>query len=192
MVTSPWCSTQRSPPRMLWMHDVALFHVYSSSFHLQHSNDDTATNTSTSHRPNFRPIRTTRKHRPYIRAVFTGSAYWALIDNWRWRTVVFAVVNIAAVCQSPNSQFLQDWILPHWTQKATWQDKQLLTQHHSLCSQSRLHLWWTSYLFWSNFSHLQSLLLPYQAASSLYPSLPWFHHSVHHCHLHRSLQTWLL
>jgi len=30
-------------------------------------------------------------------------------------------------CQSPNSQCLQDWILTHWTQKATWQDTQLLT-----------------------------------------------------------------
>jgi len=30
-------------------------------------------------------------------------------------------------CQSPNSQFLQDWILTHWSQKATWQDTQLLT-----------------------------------------------------------------
>jgi len=37
----------------------------------------------------------------------------------------------------------------------------------------------------------KALLLLYQTAS-LYPSLPWFHHSVHHCHLHRSLQTWLL
>jgi len=61
MVTSPWCSTQRRPPRMLWMHDVALFHVYCSSFHLQHSND-TATNTSTSHRPNLTPTCTTRKY----------------------------------------------------------------------------------------------------------------------------------
>ena len=33
-----------------------------------------------------------------------------------------------------------------------------------------------------------SLLLP----ASLYPSLPRFHHSFHHCHLHRSLQTRLL
>jgi len=54
-----------------------------------------------------------------------------------------------------------------------------------------LHLWWTSYLLRPNFSHLQSLLLPYQTAS-LYSSLPWFHHSLHHCHLHRSLQTRLL
>jgi len=30
-------------------------------------------------------------------------------------------------CQSPNSQFLQDWILTHWIHKATWQDTQLLT-----------------------------------------------------------------
>jgi len=30
-------------------------------------------------------------------------------------------------CQSPNSQLLQDRILTHWTQKATWQDTQLLT-----------------------------------------------------------------
>jgi len=30
-------------------------------------------------------------------------------------------------CQYPNSQFPQDWILTHWTQKATWQDTQLLT-----------------------------------------------------------------
>ena len=53
-------------------------------------------------------------------------------------------------CQSPNSQFLQDRILTHWTQKVTWQDTQLLTQHHSLCSQPWLHLWWTSYLTFSN------------------------------------------
>jgi len=30
-------------------------------------------------------------------------------------------------CQSPNCQLLQDRILTHWTQKATWQDTQLLT-----------------------------------------------------------------
>ena len=29
-------------------------------------------------------------------------------------------------CQPFNSQFLDDWILTHWTQKATWQDTQLL------------------------------------------------------------------
>ena len=33
--------------------------------------------------------------------------------------------------------------------------------------------------------------LPYQTAS-LYPSLLWFQHSSHHCHIHRSLQTRLL
>ena len=30
-------------------------------------------------------------------------------------------------CQSRNSHFLQDWILTHWTQKATCQDTHLLT-----------------------------------------------------------------
>jgi len=115
-------------------------------------------------------------------------------------TILTAILQVILICQLLHwffvfiywtCAFLQDWILTHWAQKATWQDTQLLTQHHSLCSQPGLHLWWTSYLFWPNFSHLQSLLLPYQTAS-LYPSFPWCHHRVHHCHLHRSLQTWLL
>ena len=52
-------------------------------------------------------------------------------------------------------------------------------------------IWWQQGVNDLHMVHLQSLLSPYQTAS-LYPSLPWFQHSSHHCHLHRSLQTWLL
>jgi len=40
-------------------------------------------------------------------------------------------------------------------------DKMHNSSLHPLCSQPWLHPWWTSYLLRPNFSHLQSLLLPY-------------------------------
>jgi len=46
--------------------------------------------------------------------------------------------------KSTNSQLLQNWISSHRTQTTTSQDTKLLSQHHPLCSQSRLHLWSSS------------------------------------------------
>jgi len=74
---------------------------------------------------------------------------------------------------------------------AIGQNTQLLTQHHPLCSQSSLYLWWTSFLFWSDLNSLSILLLSH-LSTSLNPSLPRLQNSLYHCHLHRPLQTWLL
>jgi len=56
-------------------------------------------------------------------------------------------------------------------QKPTCQNTQLFTRHLPLCSKSWLHLRWTSYFLWPNYSSLQNLLLSH-SSTSLYPALP--------------------
>jgi len=96
----------------------------------------------------------------------------------------FCVLNAAAITKPQAVEHLAADLSGYEVNVAIITETHLKTKHTD-------HLWWTSYLLWSNFGHLQSLLLPHQTAS-LYPSLPWLQHSSHHCHLHCSLQTRLL
>ena len=68
-----------------------------------------------------------------------------------------------------------------------------LSNREALNMINEMCLWyaWTPHLFWQDLICLQILLLPYLSAL-LYPSIPRYQNSFHHCHFHCSLQAWLL
>jgi len=113
--------------------------------------------------------------------------HWTLTT---WSAVLLPVY-ILQTCKPSDTELLQDWISAHWSQYTTCQNQQLLTQHHSLCSKPRHHIWRTPHLFSPDLICLQILLLPYLSAS-LYPSIPRYQNSFHRRHFHCSLKARLL
>ena len=75
-------------------------------------------------------------------------------------------------CKSSDTELLSDWTP--------------LTMLETSASYSM-----KPHLFWPDLTCLQILLLPYSSAS-LYPSIPRYQNSFHHCHFHCSLQAWPL
>jgi len=103
-----------------------------------------------------------------------------------------ALQKISSWMTTNNSQILQNWISSHRTQTATNQDTKLHSHHNPLCSQSRLHLWWTPVFLWPNNCTFQVLQLSH-SSTLLYQPIHQHENSQHHCHLYCSLlSAWLL